>query len=210
MSLPAYVLETCRGVKPAGCPHAALAEEPFVAALENLAAAAPVPSGLAALGRPLRHHEQFRLALCACPNGCTRPHVADLGLVAAIPVAVSPRHCTGCGACVTACPDAAISILAGAAGINADRCLGCGACAKACPEKAITAGPVAFRALLGGRLGRHPRLGLEPAKRFSPQAALALTKRCLEAHARHMRPGLRFADIVFPGGQPGLPAWVLS
>lgn len=51
----------------------------------------------------------------------------------------------------------------------------------------------------------HAAPALEPLV-----TVLALAKRCLETHARHMRPGLRFADIVFPGGQPGLPAWVLS
>jgi hypothetical protein len=40
--------------------------------------------------------------------------------------------------------------------------------------------------------------------------ALALAGRCREAYMRRMRPGLRFADIVFPGNLPGLPARALS
>jgi|GEM_PF-2822324 len=43
---------------------------------------------------------------------------------------------------------------------------------------------------------------------FGP--ALALAGRCLGAYTDGMRPGLRFADILFPGGLPGLPAWAAS
>lgn len=204
-----YVLETCRGVKPSGCAHALPLPAAFAAALAALAEAGPVPPGLTGLGRELRHHEVFRLALCACPNGCARPQVADLGLVAAVRPAVSPEACTGCGACRDACPDAAIALAAGLAVIDPDRCLGCGKCRDVCPAGAIVCGEPALRAMVGGRLGRRPRLGLEPAGRFSPEAALTLAGRCLEAYVRAARPGLRFGDIAFPPGLPGFPAWML-
>lgn len=210
MTSSPYVLETCRGVKPSGCAHALPLPGSFVAALEALVAAAPLPPGLTGLGRPVRHHERFRLSLCACPNGCARPHVADLGLVAVVAPAVSPRDCTGCGACIDVCPDAAMTLAGDVAVVDSARCRGCGTCAGACPAGAIACRLPALRALVGGRLGRRPRLGVEPAGRFSPDAALGLARRCIEAFSREMRPGLRFGDVVFPGGLPGLPAWVLS
>ena len=45
--------------------------------------------------------------------------------------------CTGCGACVSACPFSAITITVGKAQIG-DACRVCGACEPACPVKAIT------------------------------------------------------------------------
>uniref|UniRef100_I2Q6P9 Dissimilatory sulfite reductase (Desulfoviridin), alpha/beta subunit n=1 Tax=Desulfovibrio sp. U5L TaxID=596152 RepID=I2Q6P9_9BACT len=203
-----YVLETCRGVKPSGCPRALALPEAFMAALAALADAAPVPPGLAGLGRELRHHEVFRLALCACPNGCARPQVADLGLTAAVRPVVVPEACTGCGACADACPDGAVTFADGVAAIDRDRCLGCGKCRDACPAGAIACGQTALRAMAGGRLGRRPRLGIEPAGRFTPERALALAGRCLTAYGQAARPGLRFGDIAFPDGLPGFPGWM--
>ncbi len=203
-----FVLETCRGVKPLGCPMALPLAEGFVVNLMTRVATEPAPEALADLERPLRHHERFRLSCCACPNGCTRPHVADLGLVAARQAAVLEIACTGCGICVDACPDRAIAMADGTAVIDADKCLGCGACARVCQRSAILAGSTGFRVLVGGRLGRRPRLALELPGILQPQATLDLTGRCLTAWGQAAKPGLRFGDVLFPGGSPGLPAWV--
>lgn len=210
MTTTALLLETCRGVKPSACPHASPLPPDWLAALVRLAALTPQPEALAELMRPIRRHEQFRLAVCACPNGCVRPQVADLGLVAARSVAVDTAACTGCGLCAETCPDAAIAMRGGKAVIDPAACLGCGQCAAVCPVGVVTAGPAGFRAFLGGRLGRHPRLGLEVGRILTPDDALALAERATAAYVRHMRPGLRFGDILSPGGLPGLPAWVLA
>ena len=46
--------------------------------------------------------------------------------------------CVACGACVKACPRAAISIYKGCfARVEAAKCVGCGLCAKACPAGCI-------------------------------------------------------------------------
>jgi dissimilatory sulfite reductase (desulfoviridin) alpha/beta subunit len=204
------ILETCRGVTPGGCPHAAPLPADVVGELVELAACAVVPAALADLARPLRRHEQFRLAVSACPNACVRPQVADLGFVAAREATIDPEACHGCGACAEACPDAALRLVGGKAVIDQAACLGCGACFRVCPSRAIAGGPVGFRVFLGGRLGRRPRLGLELGRRLAPREAVELARRTLAVFARDMRPGRRFADLVFPGGLPGLPAWALA
>lgn len=50
---------------------------------------------------------------------------------------VDKKSCTGCGACVKACPVEAITLKAGKADVS-DSCVDCGACVSDCPVEAIT------------------------------------------------------------------------
>lgn len=53
-------------------------------------------------------------------------------------IQVDLEKCTGCGACLDACSNEAISLCAGKAVIDLGTCLDCGACAPACPVGAIS------------------------------------------------------------------------
>ena len=50
---------------------------------------------------------------------------------------VDNERCTGCGACLDACPAGAIQLVDGIAAISADLCQECEACVMACPQGAI-------------------------------------------------------------------------
>jgi len=50
---------------------------------------------------------------------------------------VRPRRCTGCGACVEACPVGAAALREGKSVIDEQRCVRCYCCHEACPEDAI-------------------------------------------------------------------------
>jgi NAD-dependent dihydropyrimidine dehydrogenase PreA subunit len=58
-------------------------------------------------------------------------------------------RCTGCGACVRACPVGAIALVEGKARVDEDTCTGCQACLEVCPEEAI-------QPILEGELVRVP------------------------------------------------------
>lgn len=51
---------------------------------------------------------------------------------------VDTALCTGCGACVEACPVEAISLRDNKAIIDAKKCVDCGACESECPAEAIS------------------------------------------------------------------------
>lgn len=50
---------------------------------------------------------------------------------------VDKENCTGCAACVDACPTDAIAMVDDKAQINEDECTDCGACVDECPTGAI-------------------------------------------------------------------------
>jgi ferredoxin len=56
-------------------------------------------------------------------------------------IAVDRERCTGCGACMAACPSGAIRLVGSETGsyaeVDQEKCRKCEACLDACPEQAI-------------------------------------------------------------------------
>jgi uncharacterized Fe-S center protein len=74
-------------------------------------------------------------------------------------------ECIGCGACVKACPEKAISLENGRAKVHNSKCFGCGTCVDVCPQKAIKVKTVH----LGTALAELTSLVL---KKFGPKEVL--------------------------------------
>lgn len=55
---------------------------------------------------------------------------------------IAPELCTGCGLCISVCPDRTISLVAGSARVTGDKCMACGHCQAVCPVQAIVIGEV--------------------------------------------------------------------
>lgn len=189
--LPAHTLKVCRGA--AQCPHAVLGKD-MTAELEGVLTRSGWPEFLAAMTRPIRHHHQFRMAVASCPNGCSQPHIADFGLIAFARIGLEPDRCSGCGHCVAICAEKALHLEDGIR-LDLSRCLGCAACARVCPEKALRVEQTGYRVLLGGKLGRHPRLAHELGFYELPEA-LEILGKVLRVFMDHHRSGLRLGDLV--------------
>ena len=50
---------------------------------------------------------------------------------------IDNAKCTGCGSCIDACPQRAVSLHNDMVVINQEQCIQCGTCAEACPVSAI-------------------------------------------------------------------------
>lgn len=110
-AVPPHVVTTCMGAQSQKCPFRPELPEGFAAAVEETVAASGWPEfQRERLGQGIRHHQMFQITIAGCANGCSRPHITDVGLVASVALAFDPARCTGCAACVASCPDQAIEL----------------------------------------------------------------------------------------------------
>jgi len=64
----------------------------------------------------------------------------------------------------------------------------------------MTAGSRGFRLLIGGKLGRHPRLATELPGLYDADQVLGMVKWCVRYYKLHSRSGERFAELVEKAG----------
>jgi len=192
-----YDISTCFGGE--GCPNSAHSCADLLGDIQTLMEKADILSFLkASVPGGLKFHHEFRISLSDCPNACSRPQIVDIGIIGAARPVKGEENCTLCNACVDACPDEAICLdkIKELPIIDQNLCLLCGKCITACPTGTIEEKEKGFRVLLGGRLGRHPRLAMEVPGIHSRPRVLAIVKNCLTFYKTHSKNGQRFSKIL--------------
>jgi len=191
-----YQVETCFGE--GGCTNRAVVFEDLSRELEARLSRRNLKEFLKKrVEGPLKLHHEFRVSVSDCPNACSRPQIVDMGLVGACVPEVLPEKCSRCEACVETCKEGALSIRDdGGIFLDNARCLYCGQCVKVCPTGAIQERSSGYRVMVGGKLGRHPKLARELPGVRSLDEALATLERCLDVYEERSTKGERFGEIL--------------
>lgn len=189
------LIEACHGTL-SNCPNLLIDTAAWQRAVEDWVRESEVSERLRrrVTGDRILFHHKLRIAIAGCPNGCSRPQIAEVGLVGYVRPAVSPAECTRCGACAAACPDTAIAVNGAPPVFDPATCQGCLRCRAACPVGCITLSPPGVRVLLGGKLGRHPHLAEVVDEQTDPAAVIALLDRVVGDYIANALPEERFAD----------------
>jgi anaerobic sulfite reductase subunit C len=190
-----YQVETCFG--PNGCPNRAVISEGLPETLETLLSRRDLRSFLKErIKGPLKSHHEIRISVSDCPNACSRPQIVDVGLIGACTPEITEEPCSECGACMEACKENAISVQNGQLSIAESECLFCGQCTKVCPTGTLEGGEKGYRVLVGGKLGRHPKLAKELPGVFPQDEALKIVEKCLDLYQKHSVHGERLGEIL--------------
>jgi dissimilatory sulfite reductase (desulfoviridin) alpha/beta subunit len=120
---------------------------------------------------------KFRIAVASCPNSCVSERLNEVGITGVVKPYRIPGTCTGCGTCVEYCKERAIAIKNGQIQMDNDRCVHCGMCIHSCPFHIIKADPPAYHITIGGRRGRHPRIGYHLVTVKTPETVVTIIDR---------------------------------
>lgn len=190
-----YQVETCFG--PTGCPNQAVKDSGLSAKIENILSGKNLKAFLKEkLKEPLKLHHEFRVSISDCPNACSRPQIADIGLIGACVPELHEESCSLCGACVEVCREGALSLKEGKIVLDASRCLYCGQCIKFCPTGALKETKNGYRIQVGGKLGRHPRLAEELPGIFPPDEVIKYIDYILNFYQNNCLQGERLGEIL--------------
>lgn len=145
----------------------------------------------------IHSHRLFSASASFCPNACSRPQIADFGIIAASIVNITDTECSGCNACIESCSEDAIRFSTpGNPEIIAEKCLHCGSCSSACPTGTISSATTGYRIFIGGMMGRHPALAGELPYIYDRDSVIEIFKICFEIYNDLFYSGLRFRNMI--------------
>jgi dissimilatory sulfite reductase (desulfoviridin) alpha/beta subunit len=191
-----FQVETCFGS--GGCPNRILSSDPLMKTIQGVMSGQNLLAFLRErVSGGLKYHHEFRITMAECPNACSQPQIRDFGLIAASQPRVTDEPCSGCGACVDICKEAAV-VLDPKQSVPAigDACVRCGQCIDVCPTGTLSAERTGYRILLGGKLGRHPRLAVELPGIHSEKEVVLILRDCLSLYRERCLHGERFGELI--------------
>ncbi len=180
-----------------GCPNALFSERSFHRDIEKLLSRINFDKLFKdQVSEIFRKHHRVIISASCCPNACSRPQIADIGLIGAESIDVTETQCTFCEACIKICDENAITLeKTRGPVIQEDKCLDCGKCPLSCLEGKIISSQKGFRVLIGGKLGRHPVLAEEMPGIYNYEETMRIIEKGLLLLLKNNKEIKKMADL---------------
>jgi dissimilatory sulfite reductase (desulfoviridin) alpha/beta subunit len=123
---------------------------------------------------------RVRIAISACPNGCTSERLSEIGITGLRKPIRDEGLCTGCGTCAQTCKEKAVSMVNGRMILDSNLCVQCGMCIDSCPFHIIRGTVPHYMITVGGKRGRHPVVGRELIRVDSEDKAVEVVDRVVD------------------------------
>jgi len=141
---------------------------------------------------------KFKIAAGGCPNNCVKPDLNDLGIVGQKIPNFNKSLCKGCAKCavISVCPMKACSVKDGLLNMDKNICNNCGLCVGKCVFKAIPDGETGYKVYIGGRWGKHIRMGSPLNKIFTREEVMNVIEKAILLFKQQGLPGERFSTTI--------------
>ncbi len=140
---------------------------------------------------------KVKFGVTGCPNNCGKAREADIGIMGTRVPRWDGTDCIGCDACIKFCAADAIRKEDGQYLRDEEKCINCSACTVRCPKGSWQTVSRGYTVLIGGTLGKRPRLGTPLAAPVATEAeALALVDRALGFYKENGQPRERFGHLI--------------
>jgi anaerobic sulfite reductase subunit C len=146
----------------------------------------------------LKFHHEFRISIADCPNACSQVQIKDVGIIGAATPRKTDAPCSACGACSEICKEDAIRLSEAdeLCDIDLNRCVHCGGCMTVCPTGAIETQEKGYRMMIGGKLGRHPKLAVELPCIYQEDTVIEMIHDFIAFYKNKSDKGQRFSHLL--------------
>ncbi len=192
-----YQVDACFGQS--GCPHRVMPSQGLLKKIERVMIDAHLLEFLKQrVPGDLKFHHEFRISIADCPNACSQVQIKDVGIIGAALPGLTESPCTSCGICKEVCKEDAIQLseTGKITAIDRSRCLYCRSCVAECPTGTLKTEKKGYRVLIGGKLGRHPRLAQELPGIHNEETVVHMISDFLAFYKTHNTHGQRFSKLL--------------
>lgn len=154
---------------------------------------------------------KVKMAVTGCPNNCGKAREADIGIMGTRVPKWEAEGCTQCNVCVNLCAPGAIREVDGRYLRDEEKCIGCSACTVRCPAGCWKTDSFGYTVLIGGTLGKRPRLSIPLAEHLATQEeALALVEKALRYYQKHGQSRERLGHMLDRMGESRVVQEILN
>ena len=129
-----------------------------------------------------------KIGIVGCANNCAKASINDIGIAGRNVPKYVEEKCVGCGMCVKACRQNALTLEDKKIKFNKDLCVNCGGCVRACRPGGFVSMEKGAEIFVGGRYGRGMSVGTSLGRIFKEDEIVHVVDKIMEyyrANGKH-------------------------